>query len=179
MVAPTTVWAPSLSSATYRQKYVTRAIEARAATQGSLCEVLGVDFTLTEISGRMREAMASQWPEAKFDWPAILQKYRNDADRLDVAVWCEGRLAGVFFGTLTGEAFVLRWVEGDPRADCPLKGLRLLIALDVATNYTQRNGRHELRVEPINEKLINLFEQDYGFKAVKPRNGTPYWSKQV
>jgi hypothetical protein len=94
-------------------------------------------------------------------------------------VWRAERLAGMFFGTLTGEAFVLRWVEGDPRPDCPLRGRRLLIALDVATNYAQRNGRYELRVEPINEVLINLFERDYGFRAVKPRDSKPYWSKQV
>jgi hypothetical protein len=168
-----------LSSATYREKYVTRAIEARTASQEMLCEVLGVEFVLTEISGRMHQEMTSQWTTSRFDWPEILRRHRNDADRLDVAVWCGDRLSGVFFCTLSGEAVVLRWVEGDPRTDCPLRGQRLLIALDVATNYAQRNGRYEIRAEPINARLINLFEQDYGFTPVKPRTGAPYWSKKV
>jgi len=60
-----------------------------------------------------------------------------------------------------------------------LIGKRLLIALDASVNYTQINGRYELRVEPVNDKLINLFEVDFGFKPVNPRKGTPYWSKQV
>jgi len=51
--------------------------------------------------------------------------------------------------------------------------------LDVATNYTQISGRHELRVEPMNDRLVNLFEATYGFEPVKPRKGSPYWAKKV
>ena len=73
----------------------------------------------------------------------------------------------------------MRFVEGDPSPECALIGRRLLIALDVATNYTQISGRHELRVEPMNDRLVNLFEATYGFEPVKPRKGSPYWAKKV
>lgn len=166
------------SSATQRDRYIQRAHQARQATVANMAAHGIASFELTEWSGRTFSTLAEQWPRSDFDWPRIRENYR-DPDRLDVAIWSKDRLSGLFLATLAGESVTLRWVEGDPREDCPLIGKRLLIALDAAVNYTQINGRYELRVEPINDKLINLFETDFGFKAVNPRKGSPYWAKQV
>lgn len=144
-----------------------------------MAEIGLVGFELVEWSGRTFAALNEQWPATEFDWLKVRHSFGKNPDRLDVAIWAGDRLSGLFLATLAGESVTLRFVEGDPRKDCPLVGKRLLIALDAAVNYTQINGRYELRVEPINEKLINLFETDFGFKAVKPRKGSPYWAKQV
>lgn len=167
-----------MSFATQRQKYIHRAYEARQATEQLLPSELGLKFSTSEWSGRTFESLRSQWGGSVFDWEKIDDATREPS-RLDVAVWVGDRLCCLMVATLGGEAVTLRWVEGDPRPDCPLKGLRLLIALDLVTNYAQANGRNEIRAEPINSAMVNLFEADYGFKAAKPKRGTPYWWKQV
>jgi hypothetical protein len=136
-------------------------------------------FELSEWSGRTFSALGEQWPSTQFDWEKVRNAYCREPDRFDAAIWAGDRLCGLFLATLAGESVTLRFVEGDPRRDCPLMGRRLLIALDAVVNYTQINGRYELRVEPINDKLIKLFETDFGFRAVKPHKGSPYWTKQV
>ena len=169
----------SLSVAVQRAKYISRGYDARKRSEELLGEALGIAFTTSEWSGRTFAALAAQWDRQRFDWARIARAVRTDPSRLDVSVWLGDRLCCLFVATLGGESVTLRWVEGDPRADCPLRGRRLLIALDIATNYAQRNGRHEIRVEPIDDAMLNLFERTYGFAAVKPKHGSPYWTKQV
>lgn len=74
---------------------------------------------------------------------------------------------------------MLRFLEGDPRQDCPLRGKRILIALETAANYAQGRGKKEIRVQPIDDKLVYLYESVYGFVLESPKNEEPYYRKGV
>jgi hypothetical protein len=89
------------------------------------------------------------------------------------------RLCGLGLGLTKGDYVELRFVEGDPRPDCPLKGQRILVFLECSTLYAQAIGRSELRVEPINERLANLYQKVYGFSLAPHRDGRPYFTKRI
>lgn len=153
---------------------------ARLAATRTLAPVVGVDFTMTGWTGRSREALAAQWTDGvHFDWVEVFRRHR-DPDRLDVALWSPGdRLSALVLGLTTGAAVELRFFEGDPRPDCPLKGRRTLIILECAANYAQARGRTELRIQPINERLETLYKLEYGFTLETPRRGAHYYRKVV
>ena len=73
----------------------------------------------------------------------------------------------------------LMFLEGDPQPDCPLKGFRIPIFLDVAANYAQDRGKTELRVWPLNDNLAELYREAYGFSLVTMGPGAPYWARRV
>ncbi len=108
---------------------------------------VGVDFKLSGWNSAARHALEIQWQQREFDWPEIFRKH-SEPDRLDVAIWVGDRLCGLGLATTTEVALNLLFFEGDARTDCPLKGLRILIFLDVAANYAQDRGKRELRVWP-------------------------------
>jgi hypothetical protein len=140
------------------------------------------EFNLSGWSGRAREAYLDQWrgdPKCKFDWEEIFRRH-GDPDRLDIAIWgTNDRLCGLGLGTTTGEAVDIRFLEGDPRPDCPLKGRRILIILESASCYAQARGRRELRVRPKNERLEDIYRQTYGFVLETTRGGDRYCRKGV
>lgn len=139
---------------------------------------LGKPVQITEWSGRALKHLGD-WGGSHFDWEEIFQKHR-EPDRLDMAIWSsQERLSGLALGLTTGQSLMLRFVEGDPRQDCPLKGQRILIALQAATNYAQARGKREIRLQPVNEKLVYLYEKVYGFALESPRNEAPYYRKGV
>jgi hypothetical protein len=96
-----------------------------------------------------------------------------------LAVWCGDRLAALALGLTTGEAVVVRFLEGDPRPDCPLKGRRILIVLECMANYAQGRGKAELRIEPANEALETLYRETYGFSLETPRGRSAYYKRTV
>lgn len=139
---------------------------------------LGSHVTVGEWGGRVWRHF-DEWGGSHFDWREIDRRHR-DPDRLDIAIWSDHeRLAGLGLGLSTGQAIVLRFLEGDPRQDCPLRGKRILIALETATNYAQGRGKKEIRVQPINDKLVYLYENVYGFVLESPKNEEPYYRKGV
>lgn len=138
-------------------------------------------FNLTGWTQKAREAYQDQWLKENnchWDWDEVFRRH-NDPDRLDVAVWASSRLCALALGTLTGEALEVRFVEADPRPDCPLKGRRILIVLESAACYAQARGRHELRVRPKNSELETLYRQTYGFVVETTRGGDRYLRKEV
>lgn len=145
----------------------------------------GIVVNIRRFSRSAHEYVADNWnkagrdPAAAWDWDAIARKYR-EPKALDMAMWTpDDRLAGLALSTMTTEAATLRFVEGDPSADCTLKGKRALIALEVTTNYAQAAGLKELRIEPLNEALGNLYEKVYGFELVTNRKAPPYYRKAI
>lgn len=145
----------------------------------TLGPVLETDFTVTGWGAKAREAYTDQWKESEFDWPEIFRTH-HDPDRLDMAIWTKGeRLSALALGTTTGLAVNLLFLEGDKRPNCPLKGRRILIALDVAANYAQDRGKVELRVEPLNDSLMELFRDTYGFTLANDPKERPYWRKGI
>jgi hypothetical protein len=140
---------------------------------------IGVDFHLSGWTGKAREALAAQWKSSYFDWAEIFRRHR-DPDRLDMVIWApEERLSGIGLGLTTGESVVVRFVEGDPRDDCPLKGRRIAIFLECAALYAQARGKLELRIQPINERLATLYQQSYGFTLATDQEGRAYYQRSI
>jgi hypothetical protein len=164
-----------------KARYETDRYNARTQAVANLQAHLP-EFNLSGWGARAREAYLDQWfgtPQCRWNWEDIFRRH-SDPDRLDIAIWGEnGRLCGLAIGTTTSEALEIRFVEGDPRIDCPLKGRRILIVLESAACYAQVRGRTELRVRPKNEHLENLYRQTYGFVLETTRSGGRYYRKGV
>jgi hypothetical protein len=140
------------------------------------------EFNLSGWGARAKEAYLYQWlgdHKCSWDWEEIFRRH-NDPDRFDIAIWGPNwRLCGLAVGLTTAEALEIRFLEGDPRPDCPLKGRRILITLESAACYAQARGRTELRVRPKNERLEDLYRQTYGFVLETTRGGDRYYRKGV
>jgi hypothetical protein len=81
------------------------------------------DFNLWDgVSVRARLTGTDQWlgdPKCAWDWEEIFRRH-GDPDRLDIAIWGQNeRLCCLALGTTTSEAVEIRFLEGDPRSDCP------------------------------------------------------------
>lgn len=153
---------------------------------GKAVQELGLPMRFASTSRRTVEAIAAQWGEARsaqnrpsWDWEQILRKY-DDINRLDVAGWTtDDRLAMVALATMTKTAVTLRYVEGDPRADCQFKGKRVALALEVVTRYGQMNGLSDLRIQPLNDALAQRYEIEFGFTLVSTKGEVPYWHREI
>jgi hypothetical protein len=143
-----------------------------------LAKHIGTAYQITEISGRALRYISDVWGGSHFDWQEVLRRH-NEPDAMPIAIWHEDRLCALALALTTGQAVVLRFVEGDPRADCPLKGRRFLIALEACANYAQARGKKEIRLQPKNDALVYLYEKVYGFALESPKNETPYYRKGV
>lgn len=159
--------------------------EARRTAALALKDALGLDFHIGAWGTKARQAFTDQWPtdlrrpEVRWDWEEIFRRHR-DPDRLEMVIWAAGdRLSAIGLGLCTGQAVNLRFLEGDPRADCPLKKRRSLIALECSHRYAQGRGRKELRVQPVNAALESLYRDVYGFSLEAPRGQAPYWRRGV
>lgn len=82
-------------------------------------------------------------------------------------------------GLTTGQAVEVRFLEADPRGNCPLKGKRALIVLDVAARYAQARSKSEIRVRPVNTSLERLYREVYGFTLMNPKGQPAYFRKEV
>ncbi|RJG46637.1 hypothetical protein D3Y55_21870 [Mesorhizobium sp. DCY119] len=142
-----------------------------------MSEVLERKISITEWSGRVWYGM-EDWGKPYFDWRDI-DKRHKEPDRLELAIWSDDRLSALALALTTGQAIMLRFLEGDPRQDCPLRGMRIAIALETTANYAQARGKKEIRLQPIEDKLVDLYENVYGFVRESPRNGTAYYRKGV
>lgn len=101
-------------------------------------------------------------------------------DRLDLVVWSPGRrLSGLALATISGEAVTVRFVEGDPREGCPLKGWRAAIAIETAHCYAQACGRREVRVTPVNDRVAVLYRDILGFTLETYADGRAYYARRV
>lgn len=96
-----------------------------------------------------------------------------------MAVWSGARLSSLSLATTSGNAVHIRYLEGDPRPDCPLIGRRALIALEACAGYAQARGKAELRVHPLNDKLKSLYVGVYKFEVATPHKAEPYLFKRV
>lgn len=144
---------------------------------------IGIKFRVGEWSRSVEDAYSTQWadprhPDGNFDWPLIFARHK-DPDRLAIVIRVDDRICGLGLGTVSGDSVLLRFLEGDHRPDCPLKGMRILIALETAAAYTQALGRKQLRLEPVNQALESLYVDVYGFSVVRPKKGKPHCIKGV
>jgi hypothetical protein len=152
---------------------------ARRQAALNLEAVIGCKFYLSAWSRGARDALADQWPTPHlWDWNEIFRRH-NDPDRLDAVIWAGERLAGLALVLTTSQYVEIRFSQGDPRADCPLKGRRSLIIVECAACYAQARGRPELRVQPVSDRLKTLYVEKYLFELATPRRGDAYYYKRV
>jgi hypothetical protein len=149
----------------------------RKATE-NIRALIAVDFQLREFTRATLEGV-EKWGNAEFKWDEILRDIK-DPDCFRFGIWVGDRLTAVAIATTSNQAVYLRFIEGDRSEDAPLTGIRILIALEAITIYGQLRGKLEIKLEPINEELISLYENTYGFEAVTPRKGSPkIWRKRI
>ncbi len=159
--------------------------EALQTCAQELPAAIGVCFAFSYINSAAIEAVNIQWepagrdPNTAWDWQEILRHHQSEPDKMAISVWCGDRLSALALALTTSQAVELRFLEGDPRGDCPIKGKRALIALDASARYAQGRGKPELRVRPINSGLEKLYKETYGFVLRSPRGEEPYWFRQV
>jgi hypothetical protein len=171
--------------AAVKARYLQCQHDARHGCERDFSPLFGRVFTLSEISQRALLAVSSQWEpngrpdETRWDWTQVLRGFRSEWDRLEVAIWSDERLCGLALAITGGKSVNLRFLEGDPRKDCPLKGKRIMIALDVCARYAQGRGKAELRIEPINSDLEELYVGTYGFLRRSLKGEQPHLFRQV
>lgn len=164
-----------------RARFIANRDAARRAAAVALPSQLGVEFHLSGWTGKVREAYLDQWNgehRSGWDWVEIFRRH-NDPDRLDIAIWSQNRLSGLALCLTSGTCVEIRFLEGDPREDCPLKGHRTLIVLECAANYAQARGKTELRIQPVNSDLETLYKDVYEFSLETPRGQAHYYRKVV
>lgn len=150
-----------------------------------MAPVLGIDVRLLRWSTKAREALADQWggvarhEVAHWDWCDVFSRYR-DPRSFDLALWtAEGRLCALGLATLENTSVTFRFAEGDPRPDCPYRGKRLPVLAEAVALYGQKTGRTEMRIEPANPALENLYVSVYGFERKAPKGGKPFFWRRI
>ncbi len=160
---------------------------ARRQAALNLRELIDSPFRLSDWSKTGHEAYNGQWcaqdvirphDEGGWDWPELFRRFQ-EINTMHVVVWAEDRLSCLGIIRVSGAAVVAEFIEGDPRADCPLKGRRALIVLEAASCYAQTLPRPEIRLIPANEHLAELYRDIYGFTLERPAKGVPYYRKEV
>lgn len=106
---------------------------------------------------------ADIWPDNELHWEMIIG-HDFGPMALEIAIWWRRQLVGLAIATAMGNTMLLRFVEGRPGADAPLKGQRVPIVLDVVMEYAQIIERPEIRLKPNNEQLRNYYIADCGFR---------------
>jgi hypothetical protein len=169
-----------------KARYTQAARDARQQATVNLRDVTTVPFELSEWSARSEVAFREQWPQdarnpdLAWNWSAIHQNLRSDPSKFDITIWTpENRLSGLAAATLKNTCVALDFLEGDPRQDCPLKGLRALIVLEAVQCYGLATGRTEIRIEPANEALAILYQEIYGFALATPRGDGAYYKREI
>gem|GEM_PF-5745131 len=140
--------------------------------------LVGEDLRISEISGKALDAVSSQWKISKFDWAVVYDTHKKPND-FKFAIWKGETLCALALARLTTKSVHLSFLEGSPHSDCPLRGKRVLIALETASIYGQRRGKQYLTLEPLNEKLSSVYQGTFGFSAHQTPSGTTFCSKEI
>ena len=147
-------------------------------------------FSLAVASEQADQAWAAQWrahshrspPNGGWDWPALRKVAGKEPSSLVTAMWCrqETELCGLSLMTLNRTACQLCMVEGSPNPHHLVKGMVLLIALELASMWAQGSGRREVWVlGPMSDMILHHLLQDYGFELKVPLKGVAFCRKAV
>ncbi len=162
--------------------------EIAATASISLKEYLPSSMSLTPGSEKSDGAWRSQWrpisnripPNGGWDWPSCRLAGSKDPTQLCAAMWCQSELCGLLLVRLNNTACRIEAVEGSPKPNHSLRGLVLLIALEMASMYAQSQGRREVWLcKPANDMLLWYIVNDYCFELVSPKTGPAFCRKQV
>lgn len=164
-----------------KERYLKHRQEAMKQAETSMRAHLKRDFEIRDWGARALEVMSKSWVNRplNWDWQEIMRRH-HDPDRFAFTIWAAGnRLAAQGLALTTRVALNFRFFEGDPRDDCPLKGVRIAIGLEACAMYAQLIGKAELRVSPTNSSLESLYQDIYGFHHERPTSGEPYFVRKL
>lgn len=143
---------------------------------------LGSEYRIALWSNSVEQMYQDQWcaePRRKdrgWDWQGVYRSHRGPKDRL-AALISGDRLSALTQISATRERVKVGLLEGDSRLDCPLKSTRALILLDLAATYGQVLGCNEIHLEALNDVLMMLYRDSYGFVHA-PFKGAPFAMKR-
>lgn len=152
--------------------------EAVKASYDNMSPYIDHDYTLRLWSRSVEEQFRSQWcsverhDDAGWNWSEVRRNYRGPKDVI-VALEAEDQLCALALFRLTRDRVLVRFLEGDPRAGCNMKGSRALVMLDLAATLGQRYGCKEIHLQPVNDDLKMLYVETYGFEEGKDGSCEP------
>lgn len=160
--------------------------EAALKTTANLRHFIPEEFGLRVWSRSIEDTFRAQWCSVErhsvcqaWDWGEIARR-NNDPKDYVMALMSGERLSALFLVRASAERVKVEYLEGDPRPECPLVGVRVAIALDFAAAYGQRLGCTEIHLHPVNEALEGLYCDGYGFEKVASRKGAqPYLKRNI
>lgn len=135
-------------------------------------------YTFRLWSRSVEEDFISQWvnedrhSDGGWDWAEIARRHREVKDKV-VALYVNERLSALSLIKMSSSRVLVRFLEGDPRPDCHIKGSRALLMLDLAATYGQRLGRKEIHLQPLNGDLAELYRSKFGFVDGTDGSGEP------
>ena len=158
--------------------------EAVAASYGNMSPHIGRDYVVKLWSRSVEEQFRSQWCDAErhgdagWDWHEIRRNYRGHKDVI-VALEANDQLCALALFVLSRQRVLVRFLEGDPRPECYMKGSRALVMLDLAATLGQRYGCKEIHLQPVNDDLKMLYKETYGFTEGKDGSREPILKRDL
>lgn len=149
------------------------------ASYANMKPYVDVPYTMSLWSGSISNAYKDQWlvcerhPDGGWDWLEIRRKYNSVKDTIAV-LSVDDRLSCLALFHTSRDRVLVRFLEGDPRGDCQLVGIRVTLMLDLAFTFGQRYGCKEVQLVPVNLALEKLYNDRYGFELVTHKGGDRY-----
>lgn len=148
---------------------------------------LAGQVTLEPIRRHALEHFAAAWADhprrrVSWPWPVMVADYqRNHPERFEVALWSGDTLCGLALGRPSRSKSVLtvKYVEGNPDLEHPLKGLVAAIAIATAHAYAKALGSTLLRLDAPLEPLVPLYRDDFGFTLVLEGTRVAYCEMEI
>jgi hypothetical protein len=140
-------------------------------------------FFLEAASEKADEAWEKQWrsyphrspPNGGWDWPSLRKSTAKDPSALLTAMWCGQDLCGLSLLTLNSTACKLSLIEGSPNPHHLIRGMVLLIGIELSSMWAQGSGRREVWVMgPMSDMILHHLLQDYSFDVMAPAKGLPF-----
>jgi hypothetical protein len=156
--------------------------DAALQSAQNLRGIIRQPYSVAMWSRATRQAFEDQWcpvpRQTMWDWTEIGSKYTPPKERV-VALRSGDRLTALS-AIVARRAWVrVHFLEGDPRDDCPMRGLRAIVMLDLAATYGQRLGCEEIHIEPVNDTLKSLYCGTFGFEEVLNKGRVDYLRRSL
>lgn len=142
--------------------------DAVQASYENVAPHIGVEYMFRQWSGSVSKVYTDQWlgcdrhEDSGWDWHEIARRHRSPKEQT-VALLSYDKLCALAHFTASRKRVLVRFLEGNPRPDCHMKGCRALLMLDLATTYGQRLGNSEIHLQPVNPTLAELYRSRFGF----------------
>lgn len=114
-----------------------------------------------------------------WDWERLADQYRKQPDSFQLAIWAGDVLCGLAVGTVDRTAVTVRYLEGHPSGNHPLKKKVLPIVFAVATEYAKGLKRRYLRIDSPLPGTYGTLYQGLGFALEKAADGREYCELEI